>query len=54
MFTERGGSKGMIDFVPIDLMAKTIRGIDCYPYSIVSDLDCVTGVWDILRGEDRQ
>ena len=51
MFAERGGSKGMIDFVPIDLMAKTIRELIVTRTQLVSDLDRVTGVWDILRGE---
>lgn len=51
MFAERGGSKGMIDFVPIDLMAKTIRELIATRTQLIADLDRVTGVWDILRGE---
>lgn len=53
MFAERGGSKGMIDFVPIDLMAKTIRELIATRTQLIADLDRVTGVWDILRGETK-
>ena len=51
MFAERGGSRGMIDFVPIDLMAKTIKELIATRTQLIADLDRVTGVWDILRGE---
>lgn len=51
MFAERGGSKGMIDFVPIEIFAKTIRELIVTRQQLVADLDRVTGVWDILRGE---
>jgi hypothetical protein len=49
-FSEKGGAR-LIDWLPIDLVAKTIQAaIECRQ-QLVADVYQITGISDILRGE---
>jgi hypothetical protein len=50
MFAEKGGLKGAIDFVPLEMIASTLQTVIEVRAKIIEDLDRVTGIWDIMRG----
>jgi hypothetical protein len=50
MFAEKGGLKGVIDFIPIEEIAKTIQILIEVRAKHIEDLDRTTGIWDIMRG----
>lgn len=50
MFSDKGGLKGQIDFVPLDLIAKTLEILIKTRKEIIDDVYQVTGISDIMRG----
>jgi len=50
MFAEKGGLKGAIDWVPIELIANTLKILIDIRQQIIQDLDRTTGINDIMRG----
>ena len=50
MFAEKGGLKGAIDWVPIDMVAKALQIMIEVRAKIIEDLDRTTGISDIMRG----
>lgn len=51
MWAEKGGARGTIDFVPIDLISKTLETLIKTRQQMIQDLDRLTGIFDIMRGE---
>ncbi len=47
----QGGLKSLIEFLPIEDLAKVLQILIQTRTQIMQDLDRITGVWDILRGE---
>lgn len=47
----QGGLKSMIEFIPLENMAVVLKTLIETRSQIMQDLDRITGVWDILRGE---
>lgn len=50
MFAEKGGLKGAIDWVPIELISTTLKTLIEVRQQIIADLDRTTGISDIMRG----
>lgn len=50
LLAEAGGIKGVIDFVPIDQIQKTIETLQKVRQQVQIDLDQVTGLSDVIRG----
>ena len=50
MFAEKGGLKGSIDFVPLEMIADTLETLIKVRTQMMQDLDHVTGINDINRG----
>lgn len=50
-FKESGGVKGLIEWVPVDMVMMTLKG--CYEarQQVISDIYQITGISDIIRGE---
>lgn len=53
MFAEKGGLKGSIDWVPIEMVAKTIEILDNRLAAKVQQLYEITGMSDIIRGASQ-
>lgn len=51
MFAEKGGLKGQIDFLPIEPIVATLNVLVQQRVVLQSDLDRVTGIADIVRGQ---
>lgn len=49
-FAEKGGLKGVIDWVPIEQISKTLQVLIEVRQKIIEDLDRTTGINDIMRG----
>lgn len=51
MFKDKGGVKGVIEWVPIDMVIQCLKG--CYEarQQIINDIYQITGLSDIIRGE---
>ena len=51
VFKESGGVKGLIEWVPVDMVMQTLKG--CYEarQQVISDIYQITGISDIIRGE---
>jgi hypothetical protein len=49
-FMEKGGIKGAMDFVPIDMIAKTISDLTMQRDVLIAKLYEVLGIGDIMRG----
>jgi len=51
LFKEKGGIKGLIEWVPIDMVIQCLKG--CYEAraQIIQDIYQITGLSDILRGD---
>lgn len=49
----QGGLKSMIEFLPIENLAVVLKTLIETRSQIMQDLDRITGVWDILRGESN-
>jgi len=50
MFAEKGGLKGGMDWVPLDMVSKTLEILIEVRTKIIEDLDRTTGISDIMRG----
>ncbi len=50
MFAEKGGLKGAIDWVPIEMVANVLKILIEVRQQIMQDLDRTTGISDIMRG----
>jgi hypothetical protein len=50
-FTERGGAKGLIDWLPIDMVVKAIEASRNVRAQMIQDVFQITGISDILRGQ---
>jgi hypothetical protein len=49
-FAERGGIKGVIEWLPIDVVIKVLQGCIEARKSLIDDIYQITGISDILRG----
>lgn len=49
-FTQGGGSKGMIEYLPIDMVQKVLMGCVELRKQLIDDVYQITGISDILRG----
>ena len=50
MFAEKGGLKGVIDFIPLEMIASTLQTLIEVRKVQMEDLDHITGISDIMRG----
>jgi hypothetical protein len=52
LFKEKGGIKGLIEWVPIDMVMQALAG--CYEAraQVIQDIYQITGISDIMRGEN--
>lgn len=53
MFAEKGGLKGAVDWMPIDMVASTLTALVAQREVIKRDLYEISGMSDIIRGEGR-
>lgn len=53
MFTERGGVKGAIEFIPIEQIAATIDRLQAYMQVKVQQIYETLGISDIMRGSSK-
>jgi hypothetical protein len=53
LFKENGGIRGLIEWVPIDMVMQCLKG--CYDAraQVISDIYQITGMSDIIRGESN-
>jgi hypothetical protein len=49
-WTQQGGSKGMIEWLPVDMVANVLRECVANRRQIIEDVYQITGISDILRG----
>lgn len=51
LFKEKGGIKGLIEWVPVDMVIQVLKG--CYEArsQVISDIYQITGLSDIIRGD---
>lgn len=51
LFKENGGIKGLIEWVPVDMVIQTLKG--CYEarQQVINDIYQITGLSDIIRGD---
>lgn len=52
-FAEKGGFKGMMDFVPIEAIVNAIERLRTYRTDLVSQIYELTGISDIMRGATK-
>lgn len=52
-FAERGGFKGMMDFLPIDQIVNAIDKLRQYRQDLISQIYELTGISDIMRGATK-
>jgi hypothetical protein len=50
-FAEKGGSKGLVDWMPVDMFIETLKGAIEARNQLVQDVYQITGIADILRGQ---
>ena len=50
MFAEKGGLKGVMDFVPLEMISNTLQTLIEVRKVQMEDLDHITGISDIMRG----
>lgn len=50
-FAEKGGVKGLIEWVPIDLVASTLKSCIEVRKQLIDDVYQLTGISDIMRGD---
>lgn len=52
LFKEKGGIRGLIEWVPVDMVIQVLKG--CYESraQVISDIFQITGISDIMRGEN--
>lgn len=50
-WTQGGGSKGMIEWLPLEVVLTTLRGCVELRQALINDVFQITGLSDILRGE---
>lgn len=51
VFSERGGIKGMVDFLPLDQVASALLGLYQARENIKAQIYEITGISDIIRGQ---
>lgn len=51
MFQDKGGAKGLIEYVPIDMVAAVLTGCFEARKQILDDIYQITGISDIMRGD---
>lgn len=51
IFSEKGGLSKAVDYLPIDMIAKVLQGLYEIREKIKADLDEITGIADIIRGQ---
>ena len=52
-FAEKGGLKGQVSFLPIDQIQTVLSGLYQAREALKADLDQVTGISDIVRGQSK-
>lgn len=50
-FKEGGGSRGIIEWIPIDMVTQTLQGCVELRKTILADIFQITGISDIMRGD---
>lgn len=50
-FAERGGVKGLIEWVPLDMVSSTLQGCVQARSQLIDDVYQITGIADIMRGD---
>lgn len=50
-FAEKGGAKGLMDWLPLDLVIEALKGAIEARNQLVQDVYQITGISDILRGQ---
>jgi len=51
LHAEKGGAKGQIDWMPLDMIVSTLRELEAYRDGLIAQLYQVTGLSDIVRGQ---
>lgn len=52
-FAEKGGFKGAIDWIPIDMVVKAIESLRSYRQELIAQIYELTGISDIMRGATK-
>lgn len=51
VFSEKGGVKGMIEWVPVDMVIQVLKGLFEARKQLIDDIYQITGISDIMRGD---
>jgi hypothetical protein len=53
MFAEKGGLKGQIDFLPLEMVVTALAQLQQHRASLVAQIDVLTGISDVVRGNTK-
>lgn len=53
MFAEKGGLKGQIDFLPLEMVVTALRELQQHREALKMQIDMLTGISDIVRGTTK-
>jgi hypothetical protein len=53
MFAEKGGLKGQVDFLPLDMVVTALNQLQQHRMELKLQIDALTGISDIVRGNTK-
>jgi hypothetical protein len=53
MFAEKGGLKGQVDFLPLEMVVTALGQLQQHRQSLVIQIDMLTGISDVVRGTTK-
>jgi hypothetical protein len=53
MFAEKGGIKGTVDFLPLDMIVTALNQLQAHRQALVMQIDQLTGISDVVRGTTK-
>lgn len=53
MFAEKGGIKGAVDFLPLDMIVTALNQLQAHRQALVMQIDQLTGISDVVRGTTK-
>jgi hypothetical protein len=53
MFAEKGGIKGTVDFLPLDMVVTALGQLQAHRQALVIQIDQLTGISDVVRGTTK-
>lgn len=53
MFAEKGGIKGTVDFLPLEMIVTALNQLQAHRQALVMQIDQLTGISDVVRGTTK-